>query len=293
MPPGTEGVPGHACSCPHGRMLPPRGKAHHYEASIEEVPMQKSPSAAVAWAIAAGYVAVFVLLFRILGVNYAEISGALVVPMAVLAALLLALTSWLGWWRPVLSEDLPAARWLLAVPALFLAGALGNLALTAWGSRPLALVAYLALGALLVGFSEEIVFRGLMVVGLRDRYGEALVCLYSSLAFGLLHGVNFFLGQGLADTLGQVVFAFFVGIVLYVARRATGTILACMALHALWDFSSFVRPGSVSESGGVALTTVVVGFLPGACLFGAVVLSLVAIRRGLFAAARPAEVRVR
>ena len=254
--------------------------------------MQKSPSPAKAWAIAAGYTAMFLLLFRIIGVNYAEIGGALVVPMAVLAALLLALTSWLGWWPAVLGEGLPAARWLLAVPALFLAGALGNLALTAWGSKPLALVAYLALGTLLVGFNEEIVFRGLMVVGLRGRHGEALVCLYSSLAFGLLHGANFFLGQGLADTLVQVVYAFFMGVVLYVVRRATGTILACMALHALWDFSSLIRPGSL-ESGGIALTTLVVGFLPGACLFVAVVLSLVAIRRGLFAAARPADARVR
>ena len=254
--------------------------------------MQKSPSPAKAWAIAAGYAAMFLLLFRIIGVNYAEIGGALVVPMAVLAALLLALTSWLGWWPAVLGEGLSAPRWLLAVPALFLAGALGNLALTAWGSKPLALVAYLALGTLLVGFNEEIVFRGLMVVGLRARHGEALVCLYSSLAFGLLHGANLFLGQGLADTLVQVVYAFFMGVVLYIVRRATGTILACMALHALWDFSSLVRPGSL-ESGGVALTTLVVGFLPGACLFGAVVLSLVGIRRGLFAASRPADARVR
>ena len=258
--------------------------------------MKKSPSPAKAWAIAAGYVAIFVLLFRITGVNYAEISDAvqkLVAPLAVLAALLLALTSWLGWWRPVLGERLPAARWLLAVPALFLAGALGNLVLTEWSSKPWALVAYLALGTLLVGFNEEIVFRGLMVVGLRGRYGEALVCLYSSLAFGLLHGANFFLGQGLADTLVQVVYAFFMGVVLYVARRATGTILACMALHALWDFSSFVRPGSLPESGSIALTTLVGSFLPWACLFGAVVLSLVAIRRGLFAAARPDDAGVR
>ena len=249
--------------------------------------MQKSPSPAKAWAIAAGYTAVFLLLFRIIGVSYAEIGGALVVPMAVLAALLLALTSWLGWWPAVLGEGLPAPRWLLAVPALFLAGALVNLALTAWDSRPLALVAYLALGTLLVGFNEEIVFRGLMVVGLRGRHGEALVCLYSSLAFGLLHGANFFLGQGFADTLVQVVYAFFVGVVLYVVRRATGTILVCMALHALWDFSSFVRPGSLPESGGIALSTLVGSFVPGVCLFVAVVLSLVAIRRGLFSAGQP------
>ena len=254
--------------------------------------MQKSPSPAKAWAIAAGYAAMFLLLFRIIGVNYAEIGGALVVPMAVLAALLLALTSWRGWWPAVLGEALPAPRWLLAVPALFLAGALGNLALTAWGSKPLALVAYLALGTLLVGFNEEIVFRGLMVVGLRGRHGEALVCLYSSLAFGLLHGANFFLGQGLSDTLVQVVYAFFMGVVLYIVRRATGTILACMALHALWDFSSLIRPGSL-ESGNIALTTLVVGFLPGACLLVAIVLSLVGIRRGLFAASRPADARVR
>ena len=67
----------------------------------------------------------------------------------------------------------------------------------------------------MVGFSEEITYRGLAVVGFRGGYSEVHVWLFTSILFGLLHGVNFFLGQDAVPTLRQVIFAFVLGSVFY------------------------------------------------------------------------------
>ncbi len=50
-----------------------------------------------------------------------------------------------------------------------------------------------------------------------------------------------------ASTLQQVVFAFTVGLTYYVTRRISGTLIATMALHALWDFSTFIQAHSVED----------------------------------------------
>ena len=96
----------------------------------------------------------------------------------------------------------------------------------------------LAVGVLLVGFSEEMVTRGLMIVGLRGGLKEPMVWLVSSLLFGLLHAINIVFGQAVDATLQQIVFAFLLGTAFYVTRRVTGTLLVCMVLHALWDFGT-------------------------------------------------------
>ncbi len=49
-----------------------------------------------------------------------------------------------------------------------------------------------------------------------------------------------FFGQSVSSTLQQVVFAFAVGLMYYVTRRLTGTLIVTMGLHAIWDFSVFI-----------------------------------------------------
>ena len=72
----------------------------------------------------------------------------------------------------------------------------------------------------MVGFNEEIVFRGLSLVAFRGAgYKEVYVWLATSVLFGLLHGANVVLGQALAPTLTQIGFAFVLGSVFYVVRR--------------------------------------------------------------------------
>ena len=96
----------------------------------------------------------------------------------------------------------------------------------------------MALGTALVGFSEELLTRGLMIVGFRGTLSEVWVWFLSSLLFGLLHGLNVFFGQSIGATLHQIVFAFVLGTAFYVTRRVTGLLVVTMVIHAIWDFGA-------------------------------------------------------
>jgi membrane protease YdiL (CAAX protease family) len=63
--------------------------------------------------------------------------------------------------------------------------------------------------------------------------------LFSTLLFVLLHAWNLVAGQGIGATAAQIVFTFALGSVLYACRRATGTLVIPMLLHAGWDWMSF------------------------------------------------------
>ena len=142
------------------------------------------------------------------------------------------------------------------------------------------MVLWLALGTAMVGFSEEIAYRGLAVVGFRGGYGEVKVWLFSSILFGLLHGVNVILGQGAALTVRQVVFAFVIGSVLYAIRRISGTIIVPMVIHALWDSGSFTHvAGKRRESLARSTSPPPGGLVQNLLMFVAIVLVIVGAKR--------------
>ncbi|MCK8468702.1 CPBP family intramembrane metalloprotease [Microbacterium sp. KSW4-16] len=179
----------------------------------------------------------------------------------IVATILLAITtSVLGWWRPALFEDTRSHhRWPVFVPILLALTAILTLAVTDWASYDGAFFAA-SLVLLLVGFTEEMTSRGLMIVALRSRLSEVWVWFLSSAAFGLMHFMNFFLGQDLVPTLIQVGSAFAIGTVFYILRRTTGTLIWAMVLHAVWDFSVFAvghgNPGPLANALGVLQMTI-------------------------------------
>ncbi len=255
--------------------------------------MKIKPRPALAFAIGIGYIFLFLILELIANVDYDQVGAnthnvirAIVVPLAVCSVLLAILTSVLGWWRPVLREqptDPPRPpRWMLAIPALVLAVALLGIPYGSLGDLGLTYLLWLALGTLMVGFSEEIVYRGLAVVGFRGGYREVYVWLWSCVLFGLLHSVNIILGQGAVATVQQLVFAFILGGILYAVRRATGAIIPAMLLHGLWDFSAIsaaTAAGSGTAPTAVNLSTAGLAGLRSLLLFAVVVLFLVGAKR--------------
>ncbi|MCG7286864.1 CPBP family intramembrane metalloprotease [Cellulomonas sp. ACRRI] len=215
------------------------------------------PSVWIGVAAVLGYVLLVALIQRLSGVPYPELgdSGSNLfrgvgISLIVGTLALAALTTALGWWRPALHEQHRAAhRWPLIAPLVLGVLAVLNLVGTDWGAYDGGFFAA-SLVLLLVGFTEEITTRGLLVVGLRSRLGEGWVWFLSSLAFGLIHLVNAFGGQALGATVFQVVSAFLFGTALYILRRVTGTLVWAMALHALWDFSVFAAQRG--EASGLA-----------------------------------------
>jgi len=255
--------------------------------------MRIQPRPSLAWAIGIGYPLLFLVLELIIGIDYDKIGTTtdtivkgIVVPVAIGSLVLIVVATLLGWWRPVLRElpEGPARppRWLLAVPILVFIATLLGIDYGNLGDMGAAMILWLAIGTLGVGFSEEITYRGLALVGFRGGYSEVKVWLFTSLLFGLLHGVNLILGQGAVLTVRQVIFAFVLGSIFYAIRRISGTIVVVMVLHALWDFGSFSHvAGKATGATAVQtdITTAGAGLLQSLLVLVAVVLVIVGAKK--------------
>lgn len=163
-----------------------------------------------------------------------------IVPIGLGAVLLALATTWLGWWNAALFEGSRSGPgWVLLVPLIFGLVAVLNIASIDFRSPKARLLPLILVGTLLVGFSEELLTRGILVVGLREGgAGEWLVWLVTSAMFALLHGMNALFGQSPRATAVQIIAAFAAGTALYVTLTSTGTLLVGMLLHALWDFGA-------------------------------------------------------
>jgi len=97
---------------------------------------------------------------------------------------------------------------------------------------------YAAVSMALVGFAEELIFRGFLFKAmLRDGNVKAAV-IVSSVTFGLGHILNLFTGQDLIETLNQVVFAVAVGFVFTLVFYKSGSLLPGILAHSFIDASS-------------------------------------------------------
>ncbi len=92
-----------------------------------------------------------------------------------------------------------------------------------------------------VGFGEEMITRGSMIVGLRTRFSEGWVWFLSTLLFSALHVPNVIFGLPVWAMPIQVVLTFIMGSGLYAIRRMSGTLILPMILHGLWDSSLFLN----------------------------------------------------
>ena len=92
-----------------------------------------------------------------------------------------------------------------------------------------------------VGFFEEILFRGIVLIFLVQSFshmkgGIFLSVFVSSLIFGLFHIINFFDGATLSSTLLQMGYSFLMGMLWATLYLKTGNIWFIMILHALYNF---------------------------------------------------------
>lgn len=112
--------------------------------------------------------------YKTVGDTTANIMAGIIIPVGLGAAFLAIAASLLGWWRPALREvPRVGPRWLLLIPVIWVVAALGGLLSVDFARVEGRYLLYLAAGTLLVGFSEEMLCRGLGLVGLR---GASLRC---------------------------------------------------------------------------------------------------------------------
>lgn len=223
--------------------------------------MRVHPKVLIGLAIWAAYIVLVFVIQVSSGIPFPEwgdsagnLFRAAGLSLIIASVLLAATTSLLGWWRPALFDRHRSAhRWPIIAPIIMTALAVVNLLGVDWSAYSGAFFAA-SLALALVGFTEEIVHRGLLLVALRTRFTEGLVWFLSTLLFGVMHLVNIGLGQGVVPTIQQAALAFGGGTIFYIFRRTTGSLIPAMVLHGLWDFS-FFADGVGTASGVVGITS--------------------------------------
>jgi membrane protease YdiL (CAAX protease family) len=159
-----------------------------------------------------------------------ESVNVLVIGKLVALAIVVLTISLLRWWPEVLTEKLRVRRWVWIVPIAYLVVSLALTDYTRLSTAGLAVSLTLLLGTMLIAASEELLFRGVVLRFMRDRYREVIAALATSFVFGLSHIV--------AGPVNVVVSALF-GYLLYYVRRVSGGIVVPIVVHGLYDFSVF------------------------------------------------------
>lgn len=92
---------------------------------------------------------------------------------------------------------------------------------------------------LLVGYAEEVIFRGIIWNNLKSK-GPVFYIVFSSVIFGILHMANAFGGNSLISTLLQVANALLLGCVLALLIEAGRNLIPLIAFHFLYDALAMV-----------------------------------------------------
>ncbi len=92
---------------------------------------------------------------------------------------------------------------------------------------------------LCVGFLEELIFRGFLFRAI-ERENLARAIIISSVTFGIGHIVNLLNGQDLPETIGQIIFAVFVGFALVILFRKGKSLVPCIVFHGVFNALSVI-----------------------------------------------------
>jgi uncharacterized protein len=150
----------------------------------------------------------------------------------------------LGWWQDAWHDFLPMRKWMWILPGAMFTIAFCQtnfFAFAPLGVKYLLAAAWLSIA---VGYSEEMLVRGILLTGFRQLVSERWAFLWATLLFGAMHIGNMLGGQSLKDTLVQIAGATMLGTALYATRRLSGGLILGMALHAFWDFSGDINMAS-------------------------------------------------
>lgn len=178
------------------------------------------------------------LMVRVLEVGAPQgMSAPAAAQTASIAVLLAAyLTAWRHWGRAGFRRT--RGRAALALSSATTLALLVNVAVNIGGIAPrsapsiAAIVCFVAL----VGFVEEVIFRGLVGRLLLRRRGLWIALVVSAAIFGAMHSVNAVGGgQSATDTALQVTIAGVFGVLFGAMYFATGSIWPVIVLHAAYD----------------------------------------------------------
>ena len=95
-----------------------------------------------------------------------------------------------------------------------------------------------AFSMILVGFVEEMIFRGFLFKAMMEGDKTIVAIIVSAVTFGVGHIVNLFTGQASFETVMQIIFAISWGFILTMVCYKGGSIIPCIIAHSLIDVLS-------------------------------------------------------
>ena len=126
---------------------------------------------------------------------------------------------------------------------------------------------YAAVSMALVGFVEELLFRGFLFKAMLKVGNVKAAVIIASVTFGLGHILNLFTGQDLVVTLNQVVFAVAVGFVFMFVFYKSGSLLPGILAHSFIDVSSVFASDEGSQLLNMILHIVIIVVSAAYCLY--------------------------
>lgn len=192
-------------------------------------------------------------LLSSVGAVFFQLTVALVVGAVVLTVFI----TFMGWNAEIFGRQ-PVYRsgWMWIAPVLVAVPIVMRVLDIDWGGPLLSVVLLMLASGLLVGYVEELLFRGIAVKMLRDAgHRELAVAALSSLVFGLSHGINALTGQDSKTVGSTMVYTVAFGALMYLTMRASGFIVVAMVLHGLTDPTTFLASGGIDTVVGTGGTT--------------------------------------
>lgn len=117
---------------------------------------------------------------------------------------------------------------------------------------------FAVLSMLLIGYVEEMLFRGFLFKALIPKDGIKIAVAISAVTFGIGHIVNLLAGQADLETVIQVFFAIAWGFIFTMVFYKSGSLIPCIIAHGLVDaFSKFAADSLTMEWVYMSVTIVV------------------------------------
>ena len=204
------------------------------------------------------------LIMPLEAANQAVLVSTQIAPGLVTASIfLLVVLYFLKWDKLGFNAPRPPRSLLLTwLPMLYIVFLLGG-AIVA-GLPPVTTIAIVLVNCILVGFSEEVMFRSILFRGALGCMRLWPALLFTSVLFGLIHTLNVFSTGNLAVAMLQACAAFLSGLLYIAIRIRTQSIYPMMVIHTLWDFSLFMvvhASGEIDQKVEVSFGVLVVPLL--------------------------------
>jgi uncharacterized protein len=139
-----------------------------------------------------------------------------------------------GWKKPDNILDLR----LLLPPALLLLFMLAFVLFTVL--PPTRVLVFVIINTLMVGISEELMFRGILFHGASSSFGIWRAVWITAILFGAVHILNGLITGDFSASTVQAFFAFMFGFWIVSLRVRLDTIIPGIVIHWIWDYVGFL-----------------------------------------------------